>query len=404
MRILNVNMTIDPVTGGGTADRTVKMTRFLHDAGHECAVLTLDIGRPGNRLTDLEGVKVIAAPCLNRRFYIPRISSARIEELVAWSDVVHLMGHWVILNALVYRAIKKLKKPYAVCPAGALTIFGRSTGLKKAYNFVVGKRIIQQADGHIAITPAEIPFFESYGVPGARVRIIPNGIMESEFVAKDDDRFRSDFRLGPEPFILFVGRLNRIKGPDLLVEAFIMAKEALSPYHLVLAGPDEGLLDELQRRVRDAGVDDRVRFLGYVGGEDKSRAYHAADLLVVPSRREAMSIVAVEAGITGTPVLLTDQCGFPEVEEIGGGKVVPADVEGLRQGLSEMLEEPKMLPEMGARLREMVLSRYGPNAIVGRYNDLYNEILDRRRTAPVTGWPLTANHRPGKVECINRKS
>jgi glycosyltransferase involved in cell wall biosynthesis len=138
------------------------------------------------------------------------------------------------------------------------------------------------------------------------------------------------------------------------------------------------MLPELQKDVAGSRIGDRVRFIGYLGDEEKSRAYHAADLLVVPSRQEAMSIVALEAGICGTPVLLTDRCGFDEIGSAGGGRVVSASVEGLRAGLVELLEDPAGLTRMGENLRRLAQDRYTWNSAIEEYLKLYEHILGLR--------------------------
>ena len=69
-------------------------------------------------------------------------------------------------------------------------------------------------------------------------------------------------------------------------------------------------------------------------------------------------MVALEAAATGTPVLLTDRCGFDEVEQIGGGLVVSADIDGLAAGLAKMLDDGTDLHLMGEKLRSFVLTRY----------------------------------------------
>ena len=71
-----------------------------------------------------------------------------------------------------------------------------------------------------------------------------------------------------------------------------------------------------------------------------------------------MSIVVLEAGMTKTPVLLTDRCGFDAVESIGGGKVVPATVEGLEAGLAKLLDRPEVLRPMGIRLYRYVSENF----------------------------------------------
>src|SRR4030042_1691432 len=379
MKVLNVNMSLDPVTGGGTAERTFQMSRFLAKVGIECIVLTTDLGLTPRRIMDMDGVKVIALPCLVKRFYFPKFSYGLVKRIVADADVVHLMGHWTFINALVYFIGKRLNKPYVVCPAGALPIYGRSKIIKMLYNLVIGKNIIRNASGHIAITTDEVNQFQDYGVEGEKVSVISNGINAEDFQANDIADFRRKYGLGDVPFIMFMGRLNSIKGPDLLLRAFCNVKEKLRDFHLVFVGPDGGMLAELKEMVADAGAGDRVHFIGYLGGADKSQVYHAAELLVIPSRQEAMSFVVLEAGITGTPVLITDQCGFNEVARIGGGQVVPASTEGIEKGLVEILTDPNGLKSKGVNLKKYIYTYFIWNSVIDKYIKLYRQILDIKR-------------------------
>lgn len=375
MRILNVNMSLDPVMGGGTAERTFQMSRYLAGAGMECTILTTDLGLTEERLTAMKGVDVVALPCLLKRFYIPSFLPSEIRKVVEEADIIHLMNHWTFINALVYYAAKKLSKPYVVCPAGALLFYGRSKAIKKIYNRTVGYDMISGAQGHVAISEGEVPHFRDYGVDENKITLIPNGVDAEAFQERNDKEFRLKFGLGDNPFILFVGRLNVIKGPDILLDAFCLLRDRLKGIDLVFAGPDEGMRSHLKVGGEKAGVADRVHFIDYIDGRDKSRAYHAAELLVIPSRQEAMSIVVLEAGITGTPVLLTDRCGF-DVESIGGGLVVSASADGVRDGLLRLLEEkPHGLKSLGEKLRRHVSEHYTWDVVIDKYIKLYREIL-----------------------------
>lgn len=379
MKVLNVNMSLDPVAGGGTAERTFQMSRFLAKAGIECIVLTTDLGLTPKRIKDMDGVKVVAFPCLVKRFYVPKISYGLIKRIVADIDVFHLMGHWTVINAIVYFIGRSLNKPYVVCPAGALQIYGRSKIIKKIYNWVIGKSIIRNANGHIAITKDEKNQFQDYGVDVGKVSIISNGINPEDFKEIDAADFRGKYGIGNAPFIIFVGRLNSIKGPDLLLGAFCKLKEKIRDFHLVFVGPDEGMLAELKEKVANDNVGDRVHFIDYLGGIEKSNAYHAAELVVIPSRQEAMSFVVLEAGITGTPVLITDQCGFSEVASIGGGYVVDASIEGIEKGLIEILTDPNGLQSKGINLKKYIYTHFLWDLVIDKYIKLYSEILGVER-------------------------
>jgi glycosyltransferase involved in cell wall biosynthesis len=374
VKILNVVMSLDRMTGGGVAERSFQMSRSLARAGVECTVLTIDIGETRERIKELGAATVMVLECLSKRFYVPRFRYKEIEDLVINADVIHLMNHWTLLNAVVYFFARRHKKPYVVCPAGVLLIYGRSRVLKALYNWFIGNKIIRNASKHIAVTADEIPQFKAYGVQKDSIVVIPNGIDPADFRDDKVDDFRAKYALGRAPFILFMGRLNAIKGPDLLLRAFCNVRENLARYHIVFAGPDEDISTELRAIVARYDVADRVHFLGYVTGPDKSRAYYAADLLVIPSRREAMSIVVLESGITGTPVLMTDQCGFNEVAGTGGGMVVPASVEGLEKGLVDMLANPIDLKMKGQALKAFVAKNFLWDSLVNRYVQLYKDL------------------------------
>jgi len=382
MKILNVIMSLDPVKGGGTAERTIQMSKFLAKAGVGCSILTMELGLTPALRRDLNDINVIKLPCLSKRFYFPKPSfnlMKTIMGLVRTVDLVHIMNHWTIINVLIYFAARRLDIPYVVCPAGALPLFGRSKVLKKIYNFLVGYNLIRNATYCIAVTEDEIPQFEEYGVKRDRVIVIPNGINREQYLNDDTKAFRNKHELGIHPFILFVGRLNPIKGPDLLLQAFCNAGDILKNYHLVFAGPDEGLLAGLREYTEVNMITDRVHFVGFIGDAEKSQAYHAAVLLSVPSRKEAMSIVVLEAGMAGTPVIITDQCGFDEVESVKGGRVVPASVEGLRAGLIDILSDRDVLKMMGQNLNVFVMEKFQWNNIINEYIRLYEQILATAR-------------------------
>lgn len=358
MRVLNVVSVLAAREGAGNAERTFQLARALSENGTDCVVLTTDIGNPHERAGQLAGSRLVVVPCLNRRFHIPKPLFRLIRELVAEADVIHLMGYWSLLGVMVQREARRAGVPYVVCPAGALPLFGRSRWLKRLFNAMYGKRLVTQASGWIAITRGELSDFAAYGITEDRVMVIPNGVVESDLgvVNGPDVAPVGNQQVGRT--ILFLGRLNSIKGPDLLLEAFGRIATHFPEASLVFAGPDEGMEPMLRQRAAALALGDRVSFVGFLGGAAKAEAYRSACLLVVPSRLEAMSIVAVEAGVCGTPVLMTDQCGLDDLREIDPGLVVPPSADGLAGGLTYALDDPDRLAEFGRRWRALVRERF----------------------------------------------
>ena len=132
---------------------------------------------------------------------------------------------------------------------------------------------------------------------------------------------------------------------------------------------------ELEQLSKNMNLTNRVNFTGFAGGDLKSSAYHGAELLIVPSRHEAMSIVALEAAITGTPVLLTDQCGFKQLAEAGAAIEAPATADGLAQGLLTLLKNPVRLKKMGDRGRTYARENYTWDIAARKHINLFYRLL-----------------------------
>lgn len=377
MKILTVNHSIDPVTGGGTAERTFQLAHHFAALGNECTILTLDYGVTSRLAAKMQSSRItlFALPCINQRFYIPRFRLNDICQLIDHVDIIHIMGYWTFLNALVAYVARKRNKRYVVCPAGALPIFGRSRLLKQGYNAFAGRSTIRGAYGYIAIADNEIDQFAAHGITQDLITTIPNGVNPLDYQACDVSSFRRHIGVGTAPYILFIGRLNLIKGPDLLLQAFHKVAHTYMDYHLVFAGPDGGMETTLKAMANELNIEERVHFIGYVGGEDKVAAYQGATLIVVPSRQEAMSIVALEAGICGKPVLMTDQCGFGVLEQLGGGLVVAPTEEAIQDGLLVMLNESTQLEVMGASLKSHVEAHYTWEAAAKSCIELFLQVL-----------------------------
>ena len=147
---------------------------------------------------------------------------------------------------------------------------------------------------------------------------------------------------------LFVGRLTRIKGPDLLLEA--LSSLPREGWTLSLAG-DGPLRGELEALVRERNLGDRVAFLGY--RDDVAALTAEADLMLVPSRDEGMGLAAAEAAVAGCPLVLSDLPAFRELFVPHPGLFVPPGRPGdwaqaLRQALegSENLRTPSLLRDL----------------------------------------------------------
>ena len=366
---------MDLVHGGGTVERTRALVEHLNKInGVHAKVITTDIGLANQQLP-LEKENMYILACIFNRWYLPFPDIKTIYSAVKWSDVIHLMNHWTVLNALVYLIAKIQKKPFVFCPAGALEIYGRSKLLKTIYNGLIGKGILKNASKIIAITKQELDEYQSNIIP-ERIQYIPNGV-DTEFKSTDENIFLRKFNIPDKEFILFVGRLNEIKGPDLLLKAFIALGKKYQNINLVLSGPDDGMEDQLKTLIKKHKLGNKVFLTGYLNKSEKNSAYMNSLLLAIPSRKEAMSLVALEAAIHKKAVLMTTACGFTELEKYGGALEVPASINGIESGLSRLLSNREKLHDMGIKANQFIRENYSWSSIVKMYIDCYQSILEK---------------------------
>ena len=258
---------------------------------------------------------------------------------------------------------------------GWLAISGRSRLFKQVYKKIYTEPMVCNAGRCIAITQREVSDYMDIGVSTDRIVRISNGIDSDCFSDSNDAAFRARYGLDTRPIILFVGRIDPIKGPDLLIRAFKRVSKSFPNHQVVIAGNDLGYRSELKTLIQTLDMENKIYLLGHIRGVELSWAYHAAVLFVIPSRYDTMTIVALGAAASGTPILLTDRCDFRELQDAGGGLEVECSVEGLEEGLRQLLKDPVSLKIMGQKAQEFVLSQYQWAHICRQFIDVFQSTV-----------------------------
>ena len=134
MKVLNVADALGRRYRGGTGERTLLLSRYLVHVGIECSIVTLDMGGLQEFKTSSLGFDFIKLPWCNKKFSVRLSSLRKIKHCIKTSDIIHIISHWTLINAIVYIYARQLNKPYVVCPAGSLSIQGRKKILKYLYD------------------------------------------------------------------------------------------------------------------------------------------------------------------------------------------------------------------------------------------------------------------------------
>ncbi|QDY70480.1 glycosyltransferase [Qingshengfaniella alkalisoli] len=282
-----------------------------------------------------------------------RILSSRIGS----SDIVHLHGVWEPLLLRASHLARRKDVPYAISPHGMLDPWSlgqkrakKSAALKLGFRAMLNNaafiHTLNQDESRL-LAPLQLT---------APTRTIPNGIYMEEV-----DRFarRGHFRsrfpdIGPDPYILFLSRLHPKKGLNVLADAFAMLKQRRPDIRLVVAGPDAGALSSFRTIILAHEIEDAVHVVGPLYGAAKFEALADAACFCLPSYQEGFSVAITEALACATPVVISEQCHFPEVRTIQAGRVLPLSAQAFADGLYDVLADRNKARAMGELGRRFV--------------------------------------------------
>jgi glycosyltransferase involved in cell wall biosynthesis len=185
---------------------------------------------------------------------------------------------------------------------------------------------------------------EAYGVSPDKITVVYPGYSRELAPVRDPETLStiSERYAIPGPYILFIGRIQPRKNLVRLIEAFDRIVGDHPELTLVLAGPTGWMSAPIEARVRELGLERRVRFPGYVAAEDKAGLISRAELVAYPSRHEGFGFPVLEAQVCGTPVLTSATSSLPEVAGEGALLVDPRDVEAIAEGMARLLDDPEL--------------------------------------------------------------
>ncbi|MBW3083851.1 D-inositol 3-phosphate glycosyltransferase [Austwickia sp. TVS 96-490-7B] len=248
-------------------------------------------------------------------------------------------------------------------------------------------QVVAVADRLVANTAAEAgELIELYDADPDRVQVVHPGVDLSVFSPGDRGAARAALGVDPEDLVIaFVGRIQPLKAPDLLIAAaadLIRRRADLAGrVRVVINGGPSGTglerPDALAELAAQLGVADRVRFEPPGPRERLAQWYRAADVVAVPSYSESFGLVALEAQACGTPVVAADVGGLPTA--VGGGVLVKGhEVATWSHTLEALLDDVPRRQELGLRGVEHA-RRFGWDVAAAQLAQVYEQAASSRR-------------------------
>lgn len=388
MRIIHVIDSIAPRVGGPAAI-AFGLGIAQADLGHEVHLVCSEDARrregclpdgtalPGHRFPDVHGAGT--GNLLHKFFPFPELSELR--ALIGPETVVHLHGVWEPLLPMTAMLCQRRNTPYVLAPHSMLDPWHRPKWrLVKKVVFAAGWRRMLEKAAFIHCTSETESEFIAEILPGVRTQVLVNGVFPEQFQVLGEANFTvGRAALEGRSYILYLGRLHPFKGVMDLAEAYRRMAGEMA-VDLVVAGPDWGEERSLRRFAAAHGLTDRIHFVGALHGAEKMAALRDACCFCLPSSNEGCSIAVLEALAAGVPVVITEACHLPEVEEYGAGRVVAKHPSEIENALRSVLADAEAARRMSACARGLVEEKFSWPRLAGTLTGLYEKALSEARS------------------------
>lgn len=313
--------------------------------------------------------------------YLPQfarnIEAFRCNEQQSY-DVVH--SHYWLSGIAAMKLADLWNVPHVTMlhTLGRLKQAANPAEPEPALRLEMEQKLIQHVDRIIASTDDERTQIIRYcGATPHQVAVIPCGVDLELFHAYDRQQARKQLRLpSHHPIVLFAGRLDPFKGPDLLLRAAALMQEDA---HIVIVGgalSGDQDLQKLRSLAADLKITSRVHFLGARPQTQLPLLYSAADVTVVPSYHETFGLAAIESQACGTPVVATRAGGLTTAVRHGEtGFLVQRCPGFFAERIDTLLRDKALYVSMSAACRNAVL-QFSWHAIARQVEELYEAITE----------------------------
>ena len=284
-----------------------------------------------------------------------------------------------------------------------LSLAREQTGIRRSLHFQLTKRVLRGAARIFAVSKfTKLEMEKLFDIPSGRIEVVYNAIDErflhGHASAADRQLIAERYQV-TYPFLLYAGRISPHKNVVRMIEAFSALKaelekdQAFPDLKLIIIGDDVSGNPDLRRTVIRSGVQNDVRFLGFVPIEVLRTFYDAAKIFVFPSLYEGFGLPPLEAMAHGTPVVTSNVSSLPEVVGNAAVLVHPENVFEIMRALHRVLLDQPLREKMKERSYRQA-AKFSWEKSVRRIRDAYEEVVSLRGSSESRSQPASKSCKP----------
>lgn len=381
MKVCHFNILFDP-NFGGTATSVPYMCIGLHQEGVNVSAASYWSERSNKTWMDEYGIPVHQIKN-EKKGVLPAVLKPELRKflkLLDSKDIFHFHGMLTPFGYYIAREAKRRGIPYLINPRGDLEIFrvnhaGKLKAIKKHIAISLYARWVgNNAACMVCTSLQEAKGLRHFGIKSP-IAIIPNGLDTSVFPEKVHKIEHS------KKTVLYLGRFSRIKGLELLVEAWSkLPQELLEEWELHIVGnstpPD--YIEKIKVQINDKKLDDCIRIFGPMTGKKKVEKYLSSDLFILPTRNENFGNVVAEAMLCELPVITTKNAPWDLIDKYNAGKWIDLSIENIVASLTQIMQmTTSERDEMGKRGRQCIMDNFTLSHVAKKHKKLYEWVLEK---------------------------
>lgn len=375
MKILQVIPRFNPILGGGV-NVVYNVSKELSKRGHQITIITTKCNLSEETADEIKnyGVEVISFDYLfDFHLFIPSPSMKKwISNNINNFDIIHMNGARSYQNNLIFKYASKYNISYVLQPHGSIGRIIEIRYLKLMYDLIWGYKIYRNASKLIALNQTELDSCVHMGIKKENIEIVPNGIDLEEYTnLSNKGDFRNQYNIDPETkILLYLGRLHKSKGLDLLIDAYAKIVRRIDDIILLIVGPDGGFGDILREHSRKLKLTNKIIFTGPIGELDKRRLLIDSDILITP-RFFGFPITFCEACACGLPIITTSAGDHLDWIDGRVGYVAEYSAESLSDSIIYLLENRDVSRRFGEECKQLTECLFNWSVIAEQLEHLY---------------------------------
>ncbi len=367
---------------GGVEEYVRYLSKELLSLGHEVSVVTTNSAHHQKyqrldvplrqKSEDISIRRNRVFPFVFRKYLLS--PGLLLDLLRQKTEVIHAHSYMYCSADFALIASLIRNKPLVFTPY--LSGLNNPSLVGKSYRKLFGKFLFK-ADCVLVISPFERNLVLSWGFNTKKIEEVSPGVDLDEFKSSDEGDIYNKMGIKHENKILYVGRIDYMKGLDVLVNSAERVLDAFKDTCFIIAGPDFGYKKQLENLIKNKGLEQNFKFIGPFSRKEIISLYKGCTMFVFPSRYEAFGMAAAEAMAAKKPVVATNTSAIPNVvmNEKTGLLFDYENADSLSSKILILLRDEKLRQEMGERGYLRVKENFNWKKSAKKLEKIYKEVV-----------------------------